>query len=221
MRRYIGVLFDLDGTLINSEGLGSEAYNYGVQKVLNRELNESEKQYLLGKPFKALDVIFPFLSPSEKEKIIEETLAYYRKYNHQIKEYPGIREMIKILHENEFILGIVTAKLRENAENELRNTGLLPFFEAVLAKEDCLDFKPSPVPLLQLSEKLNLQPNLCLYVGDQPTDIQATHAANMTSVAALWGEGKLERLSPLNPTFLINNPNQLIELLLNYHERTD
>ena len=122
---------------------------------------------------------------------------------------------------NEFILGIVTAKLRENAENELRNTGLLPFFEAVLAKEDCLDFKPSPVPLLQLSEKLNLQPNLCLYVGDQPTDIQATHAANMTSVAALWGEGKLERLSPLNPTFLINNPNQLIELLLNYHERTD
>ncbi|MBD0382882.1 HAD family hydrolase [Paenibacillus sedimenti] len=214
MSRFTGVLFDLDGTLINSEGLGTEAYNYGVQKVLSRELNETDKQYLLGKPFKALDDIFPFLSPSEKEKIIEETLDYYKNYNHQIKEYPGIRKTIKILNENGLKLGIVTAKLKQNAEKELRNTGLFPFFEVVLAKEDCHEFKPSPVPLLQLAEKLNLHPNQCLYVGDQPTDIQATHAANMTSVAALWGEGKLERLSPLNPTFLFNNPKQLIELLL-------
>ncbi|MNW41249.1 Pyrophosphatase PpaX [compost metagenome] len=215
MSRFKGVFFDLDGTLINSEGLGTEAYNYGIKKVLTRELNETEKQFLLGKPFKALDTVFPFLSSSEKEEIIEETLVYYRKYNHLIEEYPGIREMLKILHENGFKLGIVTSKLKQNAETELRNIGLFSFFEVVLSKEDCLDFKPSPIPLLQLAEKLNIQPNQCLYVGDQPTDIQATHAANMTSVAALWGEGKLERLSPLNPTFLFNEPNQLIEVLLN------
>ncbi|WNR45277.1 HAD hydrolase-like protein [Paenibacillus roseipurpureus] len=88
----------MDGTLINSEGLGTEAYNYGIQKVLNREMNENEKLFLLGIPFKALDIVFPFLSSSEKEKIIEETLVYYKKYNHLIKEYPGIREMIKSLH---------------------------------------------------------------------------------------------------------------------------
>jgi len=215
MSRFKGIFFDLDGTLIDSEGLGTEAYNYGIQKVLNREMNETEKQFLLGKPFNALDIVFPFLSSSEKEEIIKETLVYYRKYNHLIEEYHGIREMIKTLHENGFKLGIVTSKLKQNAETELRNTGLFSFFEAVLAKEDCLDFKPSPVPLLQLAEKLNIQPKQCLYVGDQPTDIQAAHAANMTSVAALWGEGKLGRLSPLDPTFLLNNPNQLIEIVLN------
>ncbi|WP_169507466.1 HAD family hydrolase [Paenibacillus harenae] len=73
----------------------------------------------------------------------------------------------------------------------------------------------SPIPLLQLAEKLNLQPEKCLYVGDQPTDIQATHAANMTGIAALWGEGRRERLSPLNPTFLFDKPSQLVKLLLN------
>jgi pyrophosphatase PpaX len=53
LSRFKGVFFDLDGTLINSEWLGAEAYIYGVQKVLNREISETEKQYLLGKPFKA------------------------------------------------------------------------------------------------------------------------------------------------------------------------
>ncbi|MNI36918.1 Pyrophosphatase PpaX [compost metagenome] len=110
MSRFKGIFFDLDGTLINSEGLGTEAYNYGIQKVLNREMNETEKQFLLGKPFNALDIVFPLLSSSEKEEIIEETLVYYRKYNHLIEEYHGIREMIKILHENGFKLGIVTSK---------------------------------------------------------------------------------------------------------------
>jgi phosphoglycolate phosphatase-like HAD superfamily hydrolase len=83
-----------------------------------------------------------------------------------------------------------------------------------MGKEDCHDFKPSPVPLLQLAEKPTVKPIECLYIGDQPTDIQATHSANMVSVAALWGEGKMERLSPLNPSFLFNSPNQLTELLL-------
>ncbi|WP_282936627.1 HAD hydrolase-like protein [Paenibacillus sp. RC67] len=72
MRSYTGVLFDLDGTLINSEGLGTEAYNYGIRKILNRDLDEHEKQYLLGKPFKALKELFPFLSLLEIERIIEE-----------------------------------------------------------------------------------------------------------------------------------------------------
>lgn len=215
MRSYTGVLFDLDGTLINSEGLGTEAYNYGIRKILNRDLDEHEKQYLLGKPFKALKELFPFLSLLETERIIEETLGYYKKYNHNIKEYSGIREMLQSLKGNGFKLGIVTAKLKQNAEKELQNTGLMSFFEVILAKEDCLDFKPSPIPLLQLAEKLNLKPSDCFYVGDQPTDIQATHAANMTSIAALWGEGKKERLFPLNPTYLFDSPSQIVTLLLN------
>ncbi|WP_190238676.1 HAD family hydrolase [Salipaludibacillus neizhouensis] len=213
VNRFKAVLFDLDGTLINSEWLGTESYNYGIQKILNREINEVEKQYLLGKPFKALSDLFPYLSSIETEKIIEETLDYYRKYNHMIKEYDGIKEMLQILKEKGFKLGLVTAKLKQNATKELQNTGLYPFFEVVMGKEDCQDFKPSPVPLLQLAEKLNVRPIECLYVGDQPTDIQATHSANMISVAALWGEGKTERLSPLNPTFLFNNPYQLTQLL--------
>jgi pyrophosphatase PpaX len=212
--RFKGVLFDLDGTLINSEWLGTESYNYGVQKILNRDLNDAEKQYLLGKPFKALNELIPFLTPSETEKIIEETLNYYRKYNHKIEEYDGIKEMLKSLKEKGFKLGLVTAKLKQNATRELQNTGLFSFFEVIMGKEDCKEFKPSPVPLLQLAEKLNLNPMECLYIGDQPTDIQATHSANMISVAALWGEGKIERLSPLKPSFSFDNPKQLTELLL-------
>ncbi|WP_088103169.1 HAD family hydrolase [Halalkalibacter urbisdiaboli] len=209
-----GVLFDLDGTLINSEWLGTESYNYGIQKILNKELTKSEKQYLLGKPFNALNDLFPFLTVTETEKIIEETLGYYRKYNHQIKEYEGIKEMLKGLKDKGYKLGLVTAKLKNNATKELENTGLFPFFEVIMGKEDCNEFKPSPVPLLQMAEKLYLEPFECLYIGDQPTDIQATHSANMISVAALWGAGELERLCPLNPAFLFKSPKQLTELLL-------
>ncbi|GAE32889.1 HAD family hydrolase [Halalkalibacter hemicellulosilyticus] len=208
-----GVLFDLDGTLINSEWLGTESYNYGIQKILNKELTKSDKQYLLGKPFNALNDLFPFLTVTETEKIIAETLGYYRKYHHQIKEYEGIKEMLQGLKNKGYKLGLVTAKLKNNATKELENTGLFPFFEVIMRKEDCYEFKPSPVPLLQLAEKLNLKPIECLYIGDQPTDIQATHSANMISVAALWGEGKMERLCPLNPNYLFKSPKQLTKLL--------
>ncbi|MFC4323206.1 HAD family hydrolase [Litchfieldia salsa] len=189
------------------------SYNYGIKKILNRELKEDEKQYLLGKPFKALNELFPFLTNSETEKIIEETLDYYRKYNQNIKEYDGVKEMLLNLKQKGYRLGLVTAKLKQNATKELENTALYPFFDVIMGKEDCQDFKPSPVPLLQLAEKLRLKPTECLYIGDQPTDIQATHSANMISVAALWGEGKYERLSPLNPEYLFDRPKQLTELL--------
>ncbi|WP_245805775.1 HAD family hydrolase [Bacillus alkalicellulosilyticus] len=211
--RCKGVLFDLDGTLINSEWLGTESYNYGVQKILNRELTESEKQFLVGKPFNALHVLFPSLTERETEEIIEETLRYYRKYHLQIKEYAGIKKMLQSLKDRGYKLGLVTAKLKSNAFKELENTGLLPYFEVVMGKEDCIEFKPSPVPLLQLAKRLNLKPAECLYIGDQPTDIQATHSANMISVAALWGEGNYERLIPVKPDFIFEKPEQLTKLL--------
>ncbi len=204
------ILFDLDGTLLDSEWLSSESYDAGIYSVIGRKLQNNEKQFLMGKPFNALTDLFP---NHDINKIIDNTLTYYKAHNHKIKPYEGIPDLLETLHRSGYKLGIVTTKLKVNAETELLHTGIRSYFDVVLTREDTKEFKPSPVPLLQAAELLSVIPQECMYVGDQPTDIEATHAAHMISVAALWGEGQPHRLLPLSPTYFANHPHELLGLL--------
>jgi len=146
--------------------------------------------------------VFPQLNQNEYDSIVAETLAYYKKRNHQVKSYPGIKELLRELTRVGFRLGIVTAKLRENALFELESNSILEYFEQIFAKEDCREFKPSPLPLLDLAEKMGIAPSKCLYLGDQPSDIVASNSAVVVSCAALWGECDRKRLEPVSPAFV-------------------
>lgn len=84
----------------------------------------------------------------------------------------------------------------------------------VVTQEDTSEHKPSPAPLFLAAEKLETAPECCVYVGDQPTDIQAAQAAGMGSIATYWGEGRKERLVRYQPTFSCENPIELITLAL-------
>lgn len=214
--RITSVIFDLDGTLLDSEWLGSEAYNSGICSVIGRELSASEKEFLLGKPFQAISVLFP---NHDLDTIVMKVLEHYKLHNHKIKTYEGIPGLLNRLCHDGYKLGIVTAKERENAEKELSGTGIRHYFDVVLTMEDTKEFKPSPVPLLQAAELLSVLPEECMYIGDQPTDIEATHAAKMVSVAALWGEGKQERLVPLSPAHCANFPTEVLDFLHEYNIR--
>jgi pyrophosphatase PpaX len=199
-----GVLFDLDGTLNDSEWLAQEAYSVGISHAIGADLTEEQKKLLMGRPFSDLFSVLPRLSQSEYDAIVAETLAYYKKRNHEVKSYPGIKELLRKLNRAGFRLGIVTAKLRENALFELDSNSILEYFEQVFAKEDCREFKPSPRPLLDLAERMGIAPSRCLYLGDQPSDVVAANSAGMVSCAALWGEGERKRLEPVNPGFFFD-----------------
>ncbi|WP_249712921.1 HAD family hydrolase, partial [Bacillus cereus] len=74
-------------------------------------------------------------------------------------------------------------------------------------------YKPAPKPLLTAINHLHADINDCLYIGDQMTDIEAAHSADMKSAGALWGEGNLTHLSAASPTYFVKEPHQLLRIL--------
>jgi pyrophosphatase PpaX len=182
--------------------------------VLGEDITDAQRLLLVGKPFSALFSVFPHLSQGTYDSIVDETLAYYKKRNNEIRSYPGIEPLLRELKEKGFRLGIVTAKLRENALSELSSNSIIHYFDRVLGKEDCREFKPSPVPLLDLAETLGVEPANCVYVGDQPSDIIAANSAGMVSCAALWGEGDGERLKSSQPDFVFDRVADFAQFLM-------
>jgi pyrophosphatase PpaX len=213
------VLFDLDGTLQDSERLGTVAYRFGIREVLDISLDEQEESYLIGKPFLALREVLPAVSDEQFDKVVNKTLEYYRKHNSKIELYDGILEVIKNIHLLGLQLGIVTAKLRENALSELKNNHIFEYFTLVYAKEDCRKFKPDPSPLLEMALELGVTPNECIYIGDQASDIQASRSAGMISCGAIWGTGRKAILDKEQPDYLLDSVGQLYNLVLELDDK--
>ncbi|MEC3796624.1 phosphoglycolate phosphatase [Bacillus velezensis] len=203
------ILFDLDGTLVNSEWLAKEAYNHGIETVLKRKLTNEERESLVGKPI----AVFLRRFPNEAEQIRSSILQYFENKIHQIRPYPGVISLLESLSERGYGLGIVTSQLKKFAYGELINNKLDGFFKVVLTAEDCDEYKPSPKPLLTAVNHLHADVSDCLYIGDQMTDIEAAHAADMKSAGALWGEGNLTHLSAASPTYFVKEPQQLLRIL--------
>ncbi|MFH0346677.1 HAD family hydrolase [Bacillus vallismortis] len=203
------ILFDLDGTLVDSEWLAKEAYSYGIEKILERRLTNEEREYLVGKPIS----LFLKRFPTEAEQIRFLILEYYENKIVQIRPYPGVIALLERLNEQGYVMGIVTSQLKKFAFEELINNKLDKFFKVVISAEDCDEYKPSPIPLLTAIHQLNTEISDCLYIGDQFTDIQAAHAANIKSAGALWGEGDITRLSASSPTYFVKKPESLLRIL--------
>lgn len=205
-----GILFDLDGTIFNSEWLALDAYSKGFQQAMNRELSETEKRTIIGKPISTFLENFP----GSETEILEKILKYYEKNLEKIKVYDDIHYMLETLKSQSFKLGIVTSQLKRFVEKNLTRTKLKSYFDVVITADDCYKHKPNPLPLLMAAEHLGINFNDCIYVGDQRTDIAAAHAAGMKSAAVLWGGEQSDISKSLSPTYIFDTPSSLIKTLI-------
>lgn len=103
-------------------------------------------------------------------------------------------------------MAIASSKEGRLVRGTLSKLGWGSYFEAVVGQEDTDRHKSGPHLLLMVSYILGIKPQNCIYIGDQPWDIQASKAASMTSGAALWGEGRFEVLAAESPDFVFHQP---------------
>lgn len=205
------VLWDLDGTIQDSESLAKATACYSFEQVLGREPTEDEYAQLLGRPLPA--VYREWFSEEQVQQLLKVGTVYYLDRQDQLVCYTGIPELLAALGQRGYRMGVVTSKRKINAAGELEAKGLDGLFEVIIAQEDTERHKPNPDPLLLAAVRMNANPESCVYIGDQPTDIRAAHAAGMRSIAALWGEGNLERIMPAGPTLIAQDPLDIVELL--------
>jgi pyrophosphatase PpaX len=211
------VLFDLDGTLIDTVELIRVSFRYATRTVLGEELPDEITMANVGQP---LARQFHDMAPQHAE----ELLRVYREFNHVhhdelAKEYPGTQETLRELQRRRIPMGIVTSKGTTAATMGIEHFDLGGFMSVVVTADDVPRHKPDPFPLEFAAGLLGVGIEYCMYLGDSPHDMQAALSANAVAVAALWGAFARDDVLMPGPPFALADIRDLPALLDGQAER--
>jgi pyrophosphatase PpaX len=218
--RYRGILFDLDGTLVDSLDLILASYRHTMKTHLGRVPPDEEWKSTMGTPLRAQ--LKSFASSPQQAESMFHTYIEHNEANHErlIRSFPGMREAAVALRSAGYRLAIVTSKLGPNAERELRTCGLDGLFDGLVSASDVQRPKPNPEPVLMGLQSLELPAADALLVGDSLYDLQAGRAAGVDTAAALWGPFERRHLAEGRPNYWLESIDQLLKLL-NVESRED
>ena len=211
--RPLAVLFDLDGTLIDSIEL---ILNSAQHAFRHREGHiPSDAEWLTGVGI-PLATMFKRYARDDAE--VDTLIAKYREYqlaNHDrlVRCYDTVVDTVDALRASGHPLAIVTSKTGWLAQRGLDNVGLGSHFDVIVGCDTCALHKPDPGPVLFALDKLGYTPNEAVFVGDSIYDIQAGNAAGVTTIAALWGPFTRNDLVPSAPTHFLERISDLPRLL--------
>ena len=209
--RWPVVLFDLDGTVIDTVELIRASHEHALREVLGVELPDEELMAGIGTPLRQQMEVF-------SAEHADELFHAYRAWNHAntarlIRSYDGIDEVLVELEREGARLGIVTSKMRDAVD--LAWAALPPpiVWDCVIAAEDSELHKPHPAPLLAALARIGAAPADAVYVGDSPFDLQAARAAGCACIGVTWGAFRREALAAEDPIAIVDTPAELLGAL--------
>ena len=197
--RFPVVLFDLDGTLIDSGPMIVASMRHAANSVLGRDIPDEVLSAAVGGP--GLVAQMQALAPDR----VDDLVAAYREHNvplhDELQAFWEVVEVLPRLRAEGRRLGIVTAKRRETVQLAFdRLPGLEDNFAVVITSDDTERHKPDPAPILAAVDRLGVAPADAAYVGDSPFDVRAAKAAGVFAIAVAWGgihgDEVLEREEP-------------------------
>ncbi len=207
------VLFDLDGTLLDSIELIVQAFRH----MMIRHHGEApdEAAWLRGVGTPLVDQIAELAGGPEQAG---EMLLTYRAYcieNHDsaVSSYAGMPGVVRALHGRGLNLGIVTSKRHDGAVRGLRAMGLEDVFPVVLGVDDVERPKPHPEPVLQALRLLDADADTAVFVGDSTHDMECGRSAGVRTAAVLWGPFSRASLEPHEPTWWVDHPDAFMATL--------
>jgi pyrophosphatase PpaX len=206
--RFPVVLFDLDGTVIDSGAIILASMRHAAREVLGTEVPDQELMAAVGGP--GLEAQMRALAPDR----VDELVTVYRAHNEPLHDElvccTGIEDVLVQLKEEGRRLGIVTAKRRQTVELAFARLPIEHLFETVVGGDETERHKPDPAPLQLALERLGAEPAEAAYVGDAPFDIKAAKAAGLYSVGVTWGGiHARELLEAEDPDALVDTAEEL------------
>jgi pyrophosphatase PpaX len=210
--RFQTVLFDLDGTLIDSGSLILSSFRHATRSVLGRTIaDEVLMENVGGHGLRAQMLEF------DAERV-DELVRVYREHNHEayraVQTFEGIDALLDRMSAAGQRLGVVTVKGRVTVELTFELLPIGHYFETVVTGDDTERHKPDPEPLRLALGNMGADPETAAYVGDSPFDIQAAQGAGMTSIAVSWGKiHPLVRLEAERPDHVVHTPGELLDVV--------
>jgi len=207
------VLFDLDGTLIDSLRLILDSYHHTLRV---HELPARDDAYWLrgvGTPLRV-----QFKEYATDPELLERLVATYRDYNlahhdTMVTGYDGVNGMLAAVRAAGARTALVTSKNREGAARGLRLMGLEPYLDVLVCADDVVRPKPDREPVDKALALLGSRAPDAVFVGDSVHDIHAGHAAGVATAAALWGPFGRDELAGSAPEYWLDTPADLLPLV--------
>lgn len=215
---YKAVIFDLDGTLVNSIEDIADAMNEALEIYNYPTHSYDVYKGLIGNGIKNLVTkALPETHRDEAQvrRSFESMMAIYRQHcSDKTKPYDGIIELLDTLKSKEIKVSVLSNK--EHKYTKKVASKLLPnYFESVdgLTKE--AHKKPNPIKAIEISNNLNLKPEDIIYVGDTDVDMQTANNANMLAVGVSWGFREKQELIDNGAKVILDHPLDLMDIVLN------
>ena len=184
--RFETVLFDFDGTLVDSGEMILASFRHATREVLRRELSDEQLLTYVGGPH-----LRDQMRTIDAERV-DELVASYRAHNEPLHAgllgFPGIDDVLLALRADGRKLAIVTSKRRATVQLGFDVLPLEPYFDVVVTSDDTARHKPNPDPLLHALQRLDASPDSAVYVGDSPFDLRAAKAAGIAAIGVTWGK---------------------------------
>lgn len=207
------ILFDLDGTLIDSVELIARSARHAFEACGERVPADAEWLADLGMPLRTM-----FRRFVDEEARLERLIAGYREFQHAnhdllVRPYAEVTATLDRLTAGGYRLAIVTSKVEHLAVRGLELVGLGGRFETIVGLDACTNHKPHPEPVETALARMQLRPEDAVFVGDSPHDMAAGRAAGVRTAAALWGPFTREQIAPTGPDWWLQTISDLPPLL--------
>ncbi|MBQ7229665.1 MAG: HAD family hydrolase [Oscillospiraceae bacterium] len=208
MKKYKAIIYDIDGTLLNTV----DQNMYPLIRIIKEELNE-DWTYEQVVPFTAQPGMKTIadLGIADVEGVYARWVRYVNEYGPGAQPYDGIDELLAFAREQGLKQGIASSKRRKQYGIDMGRHGYDRLMDAAVLCDDTELHKPDPAPLLECLRRLGVEAQDALYMGDARSDMVAARAAGMDFAYASWGSFfPMERSEP---DYYLDHPTDLIGFL--------
>ena len=206
-----GIIFDLDGTLVDSLSVTFRAFNHGITQLGGREHTPQELMKYFG-PGEG-EIFAQILGADKARDAYQACMAYTDAHLGDVPLHSGIKELLDRLRSERVPVSIVTGRSWDTTELILKHHGLLSRFVTVVANDHVASPKPAPEGILLALSRMGFEPHEVFYVGDSPVDMVAARLAKSSGVAALWDLlAKRESLEAAKPHHWAKAPGEVWEI---------
>ena len=185
--KYKHILFDIDGTLVDNESAVINTWQQTIEELLGKHFEKDELNFVLGIPgittMQRLGVDHP-------EEAFDLWSSHFQEYRSEITLFEGIDEVVGILKQKQFNLGLITSRTRDELNNDDALCRIFHLFDIAICVTDTVNPKPSADPIFAYFEKTGAVPSETLYIGDAAYDSLCAANAHVDFALATWSDGK-------------------------------
>jgi pyrophosphatase PpaX len=204
MKHLKCIVFDMDGTLTETNQLIYDSFNHIAQKYAGRTYTIPEITAMFGPPEE--EALLAIVRPDQMEGVMKEYLAFYRAHHNQLARlYPGIHEILRTVKKHGKSLALFTGKGIHTTTITLQEFQIGEYFDLVITGNDVVHRKPSAEGLRKIIDHFALRPEDVLMVGDAVSDVKAAHEAGVKIAAVVWDSYAKEKVLKMKTDFTFHN----------------